>query len=397
MATRKNTPPVNDLGFGTSTGGNRNMNKDGTFNVERAGEPWFRPYEIYHSLITMSWAKFILLVFVTYFLINIIFAVIYYFIGIEHLSVDSSHMDLQHKFLEVFFFSSQTLTTLGYGRIAPVGALSSSVAAVESMLGLLGFALATGLLYGRFSRPEAKMVYSHHAVIAPYRDGAGLMFRVSNLRRNQLIEVEVDVNLGFIDPGSDKRSFIALDLERKKINLFPTSWTIVHPIDENSPLFGKTQDELDAMKIEIYVIMKAFDDTFSQTIYSRTSYRAHEIVHGAKFLPMFHQQENGKTLLDLRLINAIEKVEIAVVKAVQQLQAADSEIAAMLRDGERIMLEHPSGERIIGVIAYQRDRDGRRVPEDGAEIFIERDGNLGIIGVHRDSGYRILREVLQQG
>ena len=83
MATRKNIPPVNDLGFGTSTGGNRNMNKDGSFNVQRAGEPWFRPYEIYHSLITMSWTKFILLVFVTYFFINLVFAVVYYFIGIE--------------------------------------------------------------------------------------------------------------------------------------------------------------------------------------------------------------------------------------------------------------------------------------------------------------------------
>ncbi len=300
----------NDLGFGKFNTSNRAMNKDGTFNVERAGEPKYRHYEIYHRLITMSWGKFIFLIFFSYTVVNFIFAGIYYIMGPEKLSMDTSHMHEGEKFMEVFFFSSQTLTTVGYGRIAPVGYLASTVSSIEAMIGLLGFALATGLLYGRFSRPQSKLLYSDNAVIAPYREFTGLMFRLTNMRRNQLIETEVEVNMGYTEPGETTRSFVQLTLERKKIALFPTSWTVVHPIDENSPLHGRTSEELHKMNLEIFVILKAFDDTFSQTVYSRTSYRASEIIIGAKFLPMFKQQENGKTLLDLRMINEMEKVEL---------------------------------------------------------------------------------------
>lgn len=311
MAKNFNLPNNdNDLGFGKNDTATRNMNKDGTFNVERTGEPRFRNYEIYHRLITMSWPRFILLIFVAYAIANLLFAGIYYLMGPEKLSMDTSHMHEGEKFMEVFFFSSQTLTTLGYGRIAPVGWLASTLSSIEAMLGLLGFALATGLLYGRFSRPQAKLLYSDNAVIAPYRGITGLMFRTTNMRRNQLIEVEVDVNVGFYEPGSKTRNFLPLTLERRRINLFPTSWTIVHPINEESPFYGRTAEELEEMKVEIFAFVKAFDETFSQTVYSRTSYRASEVIYGAKFQPMFAPQPNGKTLLDLRLINAIEKVAL---------------------------------------------------------------------------------------
>jgi inward rectifier potassium channel len=225
------------------------------------------------------------------------------------------------KFMEVFFFSSQTLTTVGYGRIAPVGALASTLSSIEAMLGLLGFALATGLLYGRFSRPQSKLLYSNNAVVAPYRGSTGLMFRLTNMRRNQLIEAEIEVNMGYMEPGAATRSFVQLPLERKKIALFPTSWTVVHPIDESSPLYGRSPDELQSMNLEIFVLLKAFDDTFSQTVYSRTSYRASEIVYGAKFLPMFSPGENGKTMLDLRLINAMEKVALPVISREKKIEA----------------------------------------------------------------------------
>lgn len=315
----------NDLGFGTAANSGRNMNKDGSFNVERTGEPRFRPYEIYHNLITMSWTRFILLVLTGYVLANLLFACIYYFVGVEHLTMgeaglkEVAQMSEGRKFMEVFFFSSQTLTTLGYGRVAPVGATASSIAAIESMIGLLGFALATGILYGRFSRPEAKILFSHNILISPYRGGIGLMFRTANMRRNQLIETEIEVNVGYTIPEEGRRGFVTLGLERSKISLFPTSWTLVHPIDENSIFYGMSIEEIREMKPEIFVIMKAFDDTFSQTIYARTSYRADEIISGAKFLPMFHQLENGKTLLDLRLINAMEKVELPVM-AIKELE-----------------------------------------------------------------------------
>ncbi|CAN5175524.1 ion channel [soil metagenome] len=311
MGTRiKKSGANDDLGLGTKGGSDRSMNKDGTFNTERLGEPKFRPYEIFHELITMSWSKFILLILSGYCIANVFFAAIYFFIGTDHLTGMDGHMDKLHKFIEAFFFSSQTLTTLGYGRVAPIGIEASAVASVESMIGLLGFALATGLLYGRFSRPQAKLLYSEHAIIAPYKEITGLMFRVANKRKNQLIEVEVDVTMAWFEKDAKMRSFARLELERSKINLFPTSWTIVHPIDENSPFNGLSENEIQDLKIELFILLKAFDDTFSQTIYSRTSYNANEIRIGKKFIPMFSPMENGKSMLDLRMIDAMETVEL---------------------------------------------------------------------------------------
>ncbi|CAN5739965.1 ion channel [soil metagenome] len=316
MAHIKKSNSTDDLGFGLKSS-DRNMNKDGSFNVERLGEPKFRPYEIFHELITMSWTKFILLILVGYFSINLIFAVIYFFIGTDHLTGVALKISEIRKFSEAFFFSSQTLTTLGYGRVAPIGIEASAIAAVESMIGLLSFALATGLLYGRFSRPQAKLIYSENAIVAPYKDMTGVMFRVANMRRNQLIEVEVDITLAWFEKDSKTRSFTRLTLERNKINLFPSSWTVVHPVDENSPFSGLTEADILDLKIEMIILLKAFDDTFSQTIYSRTSYKSSEIKVGKKFIPMFNTQENGKTLLDLRLIDAMETVELPQQKMMQ--------------------------------------------------------------------------------
>ncbi|HMT29734.1 MAG TPA: ion channel [Bacteroidia bacterium] len=307
---RKQTNPNEDLGFGTKVTTDRIMNKDGSFFVERVGDPKFRFYEIYHDLITMRWPKFLSLIVSAYFCSNLIFASIYFSIGVEHLTGIDSQMSPLRKFLEAFFFSSQTLTTVGFGRIAPLGTFTSIVAAAESMLGVLAFAIATGLLYGRFSRPQAKVLYSKNAVIAPFKDKNGLMFRLTNLRHNQLIEVEMNVTIAYFQKGSTNRSFERLNLERDKVALFPTSWTIVHPIDEESPLFGADQNDLEEMKIEIIILLKAFDDTFSQTIYSRTSYHSKEILWGKKFLPMFNVKPTGQTVIDLRKIDLMEEVNL---------------------------------------------------------------------------------------
>ncbi|TND08143.1 MAG: K+ channel, inward rectifier [Bacteroidetes bacterium] len=312
IINKKKNEISNDLGLGTRDTGRRGVNKDGSFNVERTGIPKFRYYEIYHDLISMSWKKFILLVLLSYGFVNLLFAGIYYFIGMEHLSGIAENASESERFMEAFFFSSQTLTTLGYGRIAPVGALASSVAAIESMLGLLGFALATGLLYGRFSRPQARILFSHNILVAPYRDHTGLMFRIVNQRSNQLIEVEAEVTLSYQEKGKNARSFAALGLERNRINLFPLSWTVVHPINEESPFYGMSEKDLRETEAEIIILIKAFDDTFSQTVYSRSSYQMSELVWGSKFLPMFSRAESGKTLVDLRLIDAMEKVQLPV-------------------------------------------------------------------------------------
>lgn len=300
----------NDLGLGTrsASASQRGLNKDGSFNVKKKNVPFSERVNFYHSLVSMPWTKFFVLIFFAFLLVNFLFAGIYMLIGVEHLTGIDGTTSFE-KFMEAFFFSSQTLTTLGYGRVAPVGMEASTVAAIESTLGLLSFALATGLLYGRFSKPVAKIKYSHHAVMAPYKEMNAFMFRVVNPRDNQLIEIEVSVTLSVLKAGSEIRNFYFLDLERSKVNFLPSTWTIVHPVSETSPLFGISQKELLEKDAEFIVLMKAFDETFSQTVYSRSSYKASEVKWGEKFVYVIEQEKDG-TSVDVGRIDETEKVSL---------------------------------------------------------------------------------------
>ncbi len=300
-----------ELGFGTAANAakQRSLNKDGTPNIKRNGVAHFNPINIYHDLIRMSWTKFILVVLLGYFIMNNIFAATYYFIGIEHLT-GMKHATALRDYWECFFFSTQALTTVGFGRIAPIGFATNVVTSVESMVGLLSFAMATGLLYGKFSRPTAKLFISQHALIAPYKDITGFMFRVANARNNQLIEAEATLIVAFdVDEnGKTIRKFQNLELELKKISLLALSWTIVHPIDDASPLKNLTNDDFEKSDIEFLFILKAVDDTYAQTVYSRSSYKANEIVWNAKFKPIIGTARDGRPSLDLHRIDDFEKV-----------------------------------------------------------------------------------------
>jgi inward rectifier potassium channel len=176
---------------------------------------------------------------------------------------------------------------------------ASLVSALESLTGLMGFALATGLLYTRFARARGKLLFSRSALISPYRGGTALMFRFANARNNQMIETEVAVSASWIDPKGGPRQFRELPLERDNIRFFPLSWTIVHPIDEASPLWGMTAEDFRNGDGEIFVQVKAYDDAFAQTVYVRYSYRFDEIVFGAKFAFIFGRSESGASILDL--------------------------------------------------------------------------------------------------
>ncbi|MDP4199930.1 MAG: ion channel [Bacteroidota bacterium] len=306
-----------DLGFGTKAAEAqaRLLNRDGSFNIRRKGQPFFEAFSGYHYLISIPWWQFSLWLFGAYVLINAGFGAVYYAVGLSGLSGIDGRTAMSQYF-ESVFFSAQTFTTVGFGRIAPVSALASTVAALESMAGLLSFALATGLLYGRFSRPVARIIYSGAAVVAPYRAPeskatSGLMFRVANQRSNQLIEVEAIVTLGWVEvteKGERVRRFHQLELERNKVNFFHLSWTVVHPIEPESPLYGITQEQLDAADAEFLIILKAFDDTFSQTVYSRTSYKAHEVLFGHKFGPIIRTAPDGVTEIQLDKIHNHERV-----------------------------------------------------------------------------------------
>ncbi|HEX8546299.1 MAG TPA: ion channel [Cytophagaceae bacterium] len=309
-------PDFKDLGLGTKADqSGRAMNKDGSFNVRRTGLSIGSASNTYHWLVSISWLHFTLLLFLGFTLINVFFATLYIVFGIEYLSGVHAVSDLE-KFFEAFFFSTQTFTTVGYGRISPVGFTTSLVASLESLIGLLTFAIGTGLLYGRFSRPNANILFSENALIAPYQGMSSFQLRLVNARNNQLIEVEASINLSFKlknDDGSEIRKFHNLKLERDKISLFPTNWTLVHPIDETSPLFDFNKADLDASQAEFFVIVKAFDDTFSQTVYSRTSYSFDEVVYGAKFVSMVTKDDFGSTILELAKLN--NHVEIGLMES----------------------------------------------------------------------------------
>lgn len=300
-------------GFGTNPNsyGGRFINKDGSANVEKKGLHFLDRISWYHTMIDMPRWKFLGVLVVFYVAMNLLFACIYYLIGIEYLN----GIDLQgsewRKFGKAYFFSAQTFTTVGYGHISPSGFLTSSVAAAEALVGLLSFAIATGLFFGRFSKPTAFIKFSHNAVIAPYRDGTALMLRLAPFKNTKLSDAEAKITLGMIieEDGKMVNKFYNLDLELEKINSLTLSWTLVHPIIENSPLYKLTESEFQTIDGEIIVFIKTFDDMFSTTVAATTSYVFREFVYGAKFELMYSENsDNTKTILHLDKLNAYYKV-----------------------------------------------------------------------------------------
>lgn len=304
-----------NTGFGTNSAdyGGRFVNKDGTPNIEKRGMHFLDRISWYHTLLQLSRWKFLMLILSFYMCINLIFAVIYYLIGIEHLQGITSGNRLE-EFFEAYFFSAQTFTTVGYGRISPNGILTSTVAAVEALVGLLSFAIATGLFYGRFSKPKAYLRFSENAVLAPYQNGLAIMLRVAPFKNNSLLDAEVHMTAGIImeQDGKTSNNFFTLDLEYAKINSLSLSWTIVHPITENSPFYNFTEDDFKNANGELLVFVKAFDDMFSNTVATRSSYTLNEIILGAKFVPMYHRNnKKNKTILELDKLNTVVSADIS--------------------------------------------------------------------------------------
>jgi inward rectifier potassium channel len=277
----------------------RVINQDGSFNVHRRGVRW-KDINPYLYLINTSWPKFLTMTVFVYLAANALFALAYFVLGAREIQGSDSPTEFR-RYLNDFFFSAQTLSTVGYGSMAPRGLAANFLAAIEAMIGLMGFALATGLLFGRFSRASAKIGFSGNILIAPYQDVTALQFRIVNLRVNSLMELEAHVILMTVeDSGSErKRNFQILSLERDSIVFFPLTWTIVHPIDQQSPLHGKTAADLERMRAEVLILIKGFDDTFSQSVHARYSYRYDEIRWDARFAPAFSIEESGDALLDV--------------------------------------------------------------------------------------------------
>ncbi len=282
----------------------RIVRRDGTFNVGRRGVR-LADFHFYRFLIGLSWPGFFGIILGAFVAVNLLFTGLYLAAGsttLQGLEQDGA------RFLHVFFFSVQTLTTVGYGAVAPRGIAAEALSSVEAMLGVLGFAFSAGLLYGRFSRPVARILFSSRALVAPYQGGTSLQIRLANLRPNAIVDLEATlVYMAVEGKGSAaRRTYARLALERSTIYFLPLTWTIVHPIDRESPLFGLGATELADRAAEILVLVRGFDDTFNQLIHARSSYRYSEIAWGRRFLPAFRNDARGRLLLDLAKIDDSE-------------------------------------------------------------------------------------------
>lgn len=302
-----------DLGLGDNFQENekRLFNKDGSFNVRKIGV-LRGAKDIYVYLTEISWSRFILLLFCSYFALNLIFAGVYFFIGIEHLLGAEPGNSLQNYF-SCLYFSSQTFTTVGYGAISPQGIATNIVASLEAMIGLLSFSLATGLLFGRFARPTLKLKFSGNVLISPYGKATekGLMFRITNRRDTALLETSAEViaTTSYQDEnGKLKREYERLELEISEIKMFPSLWTVVHPIDEDSIFAKHSLVELIKRNIEILVMIKSHDESYGRAVYARTSYKGPEIIDNAKFKPSSLLNSEGELTLNIDTIGEFDKL-----------------------------------------------------------------------------------------
>jgi inward rectifier potassium channel len=302
---------IKDLGFGAVVAREsrqRLLNRDGSFNVSRGGLPFGATLSLYHSLLTMTWTRFLIVVLAYYVAVNAAFGLAYASLGAG--ALESSDPELGTGFVRGFFFSVETFSTVGYGNISPRGLGANALVLVEILSGLMSITLATGMLFARIARPTAKILFSRRAVIAPYRGINALEFRIANARKNQILELQAKVILSRIEDGM--RRFHTLDLERSTVAFFPLSWTIVHPIDERSPLAGETAESLRAHDAEFLILLTGIDETFAQSVLARSSYKHDEIVWNAKFVNILSVSERDRSIaIDVGHLHEIENVAMA--------------------------------------------------------------------------------------
>jgi inward rectifier potassium channel len=261
--------------------------------------------DLYHYMLTASWPVLIALIGGFFFLANVLFAAGYYWDG----GIENTHSG---SFSDMFFFSVQTMATIGYGKMEPITLVSNILVSIEALVGLLGLAIMTGLTFAKFSRPTARVRFSRYAIIAP-RDGiTSLLIRMANMRANRIVEADIHIVLGRQEitlEGETIRRFYDLPTTRSRSPLFMLSWTAVHPITADSPFFGQTRESLAASSAEVVVSITGLDQTFSQTVHARHSYRLEEIAWGARFADVLKANPDGTRYIDFAHFDDIVMLE----------------------------------------------------------------------------------------
>jgi len=313
-AVQQQPQDINDLGFGSVVARDsrgRLLNPDGTFNVRREGLPFWQSVNFYQYTLDLTWPRFLSYVGIVYILTNAVFAVVYVACG-AHAVTGFETEPVQLRLVTAFFFSVHTLATIGYGSISPANTAANIVVTIESLVGLLGFALVAGIVFARFARPRADIRFSEHAIVAPYRNITALMFRIVNQRKNEIVDLQAKVILARRkkDRTAAERDFVQLELERSSVVFFPLTWTVVHPISDRSPLSGLTHQDLLAQEAEFLVLLNGFDETFSQTVHTRSSYLVEDVIWGAKFKSVFTRDDDGKVAVDIRMLDEIERIAL---------------------------------------------------------------------------------------
>jgi inward rectifier potassium channel len=251
--------------------------------------------DLYHWLLSISWEKFLIIVVLFYFTLNSVFTAAYFLTG--------NGIANSKGFADIFFFSIQTISTVGYGAMYPQTLTAQIIMAVEVLFGLLLLAILTGLMFARFAKPTARVIFSRVAVICPFDGIPTLMLRAANQRKNQILEAQIQVSVlrnEITVEGHKLRRFYDLNLTRSRTPVFGLSWLIMHPIDEASPLYGVGLESLQERDGEIWVTLTGLDETFSQTIHARYSYSFADIICNHRFVDIFSKSSDGRSFIDLR-------------------------------------------------------------------------------------------------
>ena len=305
----KKTSLIQDIGFGNK--GSRDtgslIDEDGRYNVIRKGRI---SYNFYAKFLEMGWKEFYVRILSFYIIANFIFAYIFAILGPGAIN-GIKEIAFWPRYLHCFFFSIQTFTTVGYGNMSPNSIPANILSSLVAFIGLMILAVITGMLFARLSKPIAHVLYSDSLIIAPFKDGNGLMFRMANSRNTVIADLKITVILTWLlkTDGQEKREYRLLNLERDAVTLFALNWTIVHPLDEDSPIYGLKDSELKERNAEIMIDLKGHNETFNQMVRSRKSYKLYEVKKGVKFAPMYYTNPEGRIILELDKIDELIKID----------------------------------------------------------------------------------------